>query len=105
MLSGGAYNGWLTYASSTSSYCMRAEDERAHKYIPSLKQVCATSVYAAVSSELVRRDALYLEGVSIAVQPCTLDDAMKYGWGSWAFGQDKEETLWKLGEELSKVVK
>ncbi|KAF3058450.1 Short-chain dehydrogenase TIC 32, chloroplastic [Daldinia childiae] len=41
-------------------------DDRMVKYFVSLEQVCATSVYAAISKELEGKGGLYLEGASVA---------------------------------------
>ena len=76
-------------------------DVRTEKYLSNLQQACATSVYAAVSSELEGKGRLYLEGASISAHPCPPDgDALEYGYGSWAFDQAKEEQLWKLSKTL-----
>lgn len=76
------------------------EDTRMQKYLSSLEQACATSVYAAVSSELEGKGDLYLEGASVAVLSCPPDgDAIEYDYASWAFDQRKEE-LWKLSKSL-----
>lgn len=75
------------------------KDERMQKYLTSLEQACATSVYGAVSKELEGRGGLYLEGASVAVHPCPPDgDGAEYGYGSWAFDQEKEEKLWDLSK-------
>jgi len=77
---------------------------RMQKYLTSQEQACATSVYGAVSSELEGKGGLYLEGASIAVHPCPSDgDGAEYGYGSWAFDQEKEEALWELSEKLAGV--
>jgi hypothetical protein len=79
-------------------------DERMRKYLSSMGQACATSVYGAVSSELEGRGGLYLEGASVAVHPCPPDgDAAEYGYGSWTFDKEKEERLWELSKQWAKV--
>lgn len=77
------------------------EDKRAQKYMTSLEQACATSVYGAVSRELEGKGGLYLEGASIAEYPCPPDgDGLEYGYGSWAYDQEKEEALWELSKAM-----
>ena len=77
------------------------EDKRAQKYLTSLEQACATSVYGAVSRELEGKGGLYLEGASIAEYPCPPDgDGLEYGYGSWAYDQKKEEALWELSKTM-----
>ncbi|KAL3483006.1 short-chain dehydrogenase [Aspergillus germanicus] len=79
-------------------------DKTMQRYLTSSEQACATSVYGATSSELEGRGGLYLEGASYAVHPCPPDgDAVEYGWGSWAFDQEKEERLWELSKKWVKV--
>ncbi|KAI9035560.1 short-chain dehydrogenase [Aspergillus affinis] len=79
-------------------------DEKCLKYMTSLQQACATSVYGAVSSELEGQGALYLEGASVTVHPCPSDgDAIEYGYAAYAFDQEKEEKLWELSKEWAKV--
>ncbi|RHZ44171.1 putative short-chain dehydrogenase/reductase [Aspergillus thermomutatus] len=79
-------------------------DEKARKYMTSLAQACATSIYGATSSELEGRGGLYLEGASVAVHACPPDgDALEYGYGSWAFDKEKEERLWELSKQWAKV--
>lgn len=79
-------------------------DARMQKYLTSQEQACATSVYGAVSSELEGKGGLYLEGASIAMHPCPSDgDGAEYGYGSWAFDQEKEEALWELSKKLAGV--
>lgn len=78
--------------------------ERMRRYLTSLEQACATTVYAAVSRELEGRGGLYLEGASVAIHPCPDDsDAMEYGYASWAFDPAKEEELWELSKRLVNV--
>jgi hypothetical protein len=72
-------------------------DEKMRKYLSSIRQACATSVYGAVFLELEGRrgGGLYLEGASVAVHPCPLHgDAAEYGYGSWTLDKEKEERLW-----------
>ena len=77
------------------------EDKRAQKYMTSLEQACATSVYGAVSRELEGKGGLYLEGASIAEYPCPPDgDGLEYGYGSWAYDLEKEEALWELSKTM-----
>ncbi|GIK05757.1 hypothetical protein Aspvir_009870 [Aspergillus viridinutans] len=79
-------------------------DEKMRKYLSSMGQACATSVYGATSSELEGRGGLYLEGASVAVRPCPSDgDAAEYGYGSWTFDKEKEERLWELSKKWAKV--
>ena len=77
------------------------KDERMQKYMISLEQACATSIYGAVSKELEGNGGLYLEGASVAVHPCPPDgDGAEYGYGSRAFDQEKEEKLWDLSKTM-----
>lgn len=79
-------------------------DLRMQKYLTSLEQACATSVYGAVSSELEGKGGLYLEGASVTVHPCPADgDGAEYGYGSWAFDQEKENALWELSKKMAGV--
>ena len=71
------------------------------KYLTSLEQVCATSVYGAVSRELEGKGGLYLEGASITQHLCPPDgDGVEYSYGSWAFDREKEEALWELSKTM-----
>ncbi|KAK2858547.1 hypothetical protein FQN49_004618 [Arthroderma sp. PD_2] len=80
------------------------QDERCLKYMSSLDQACATTVYAAVSSELEGKGGLYLEGASVVLQPAPLDgDALEYGYGRWAFDEAKEIELWKLSKSWAGI--
>lgn len=76
-------------------------DPRLQIYTTSLEQSCATSIYGAVSSEIEGKGGLYLEGASVDVHPCPPDgDAVEYGYGSWAFDQEKEVALWELSKNM-----
>ena len=86
---------------STAEMDVVMKDQRMQKYLTSLEQACATSVYGAVSKELEGNGGLYLEGASVAVHPCPPDgDGAEYGYGSWAFDQEKEEKLWDLSKTM-----
>ncbi|KAI0179091.1 short-chain dehydrogenase [Hypoxylon sp. FL1284] len=75
-------------------------DARISKYLMSLEQGCATTVYAAVSAELERRGALYLEGAAIAGPAPPDADAVEYGYAAWAFDPDAERRLWDISKEM-----
>lgn len=76
-------------------------DERVRAYLSSLEQACATTVYGAVSSELKGKGGLYLEGASVVVHQVPEDgDALEYGFGAWAFDEEKEKALWELSKTL-----
>ena len=80
------------------------EDKKVQKYLTNIEQACATSVYGAVSRELEGRGGLYLEGASVVEHPCPPDGGViEYGYGSWAFDQEKEEALWKLSKSMAGV--
>ncbi|KAL2813127.1 short-chain dehydrogenase [Aspergillus granulosus] len=79
-------------------------DARVQKYLTSIQQASATSVFGAVSRELEGRGGLYLEGASVAVGECPEDgDAVEYGFGKWAFDHEGEERLWELSKKWAKV--
>ena len=97
----GAFKSPNLQVHSTAEMDAVMKDERMQKYLTSLEQACATSVYGAVSKELEGRGGLYLEGASVAVHPCPPDgDGAEYGYGSWAFDQEKEEKLWDLSKTM-----
>ena len=76
-------------------------DQRNRKYVSSIGQACATSIYGTVSKELEGKGVLYLEGASIVEQPFpTNADGYDYGYASWAFDKEKEEELWKLSKTM-----
>ncbi|EAW10002.1 short-chain dehydrogenase [Aspergillus clavatus NRRL 1] len=58
---------------STAEMDAIQKDEKVCKYLTSLAQACATSVYGATSSELEGRGGFDLEGASVAVHPCPPD--------------------------------
>ena len=79
-------------------------DPRLQKYLTSLEQACATSVFGAVSGDLEGKGGLYLEGASVTVHPCPADgDGAEYGYGSWAFDQENENALWELSKKMAGV--
>lgn len=77
------------------------QDKRTQAYLSSLGQACATTVYAAASSELEGKGGLYLEGASVVVHPAPSNgDGLEYGYASWAFDETKEMELWRLSKSL-----
>ncbi|RYP43624.1 hypothetical protein DL768_009823 [Monosporascus sp. mg162] len=76
-------------------------DARLAKYLASVEQGCATSVYGAVSRELEGKGGLYLEGACVAGPVPPGSDQIEYGYGEWAFDREKEEKLWELIRDLA----
>ncbi|KAL3464367.1 short-chain dehydrogenase [Aspergillus heterothallicus] len=119
----GNYNGWLAYSSSkTANIYMATQIERlygsrglhgysvhpggfrAQRYLTSIPQASATSIYGAVSAELGGKGGLYLEGATVSVRACPEDgDAVEYGLGKWTFDREGEERLWELSKEWAKL--
>ena len=65
--------------------------ERMQKYLSSMEQACATTVYGAVSADLEGKEGQYLEGASISEQVCPAGvDGFEYGYAEWAFDEGKE---------------
>ena len=80
------------------------DDPKMKKYLSNLEQACATSIYAAVSSQLEGKGGLYLEGASTTVHPCPPDgEGAEYGYATWAFDKEKEEALWEVTKKLVNV--
>jgi hypothetical protein len=76
-------------------------DDRTRRYMCSLQQACATSVYGAVSPTLEGKGPYYLEGASISSSVTPPDgDAIEYGFAAWAFDQANEERLWEMSQKL-----
>ncbi|KAL8708422.1 MAG: hypothetical protein Q9220_006712 [cf. Caloplaca sp. 1 TL-2023] len=91
----------LQKTSSEETKAMK-EDPKMQKYLCSLEQACATSVYGAVSKELEGKGGLYLEGASISEGCCPSDVVgFEYGYAEHAFDQGKEEALWNLSKRLA----
>ncbi|KAH9900100.1 short-chain dehydrogenase [Xylariomycetidae sp. FL2044] len=76
------------------------ESERMMKYLCSVQQGCATSVYGAVSRDLEGKGGLYLEGASVAGPVPRDGDVVEYGYGEWAFDEEKERKLWELSKTM-----
>lgn len=77
------------------------KDPRVVKYLTSMEQACATSVYGAVSKELEGRGGLYLEGASVsAMEAPEGADAVEYGYAAWAFDREKEQKLWEVSKDM-----
>lgn len=71
------------------------------KYLSSLEQACATSVYGAVSADLEGKGGLYLEGASVSEQVCPAGLAeFEYGYAEWAFDEGQEKELWEMSGKM-----
>lgn len=73
------------------------EDPGMSKYMKSVEQGAATSVYAALAGELEGKGAVYLsdcrvQGPFKGSDPFATDDE---GWATWAFDEEAEEALWR----------
>ncbi|KAL8947326.1 MAG: hypothetical protein Q9222_006382 [Ikaeria aurantiellina] len=78
------------------------EDPQMQKYLCSIEQACATSVYGAASKELEEKGGLYLEGASVSESVCPPDTVgFDYGYADYAFDPEKEEALWELSKKLA----
>lgn len=78
------------------------EDPNMNKYLKSVEQGAATSVYAALGKEFEGKGALYLS--DCAVQgPFKLEDPMATGdegYAKWAFDREAEDLLWEKSLEM-----
>ncbi|RYP91074.1 hypothetical protein DL770_002819 [Monosporascus sp. CRB-9-2] len=75
-------------------------DPRMAKYLASIEQACATSVYGAVSRELEGKGGLYLEGACVAGPVPPDADRIEYGYAEWAFDRESEEKLWEVSKKM-----
>lgn len=80
------------------------EDAKFSKFMKSIDQGCATTVWAAVARELEGKGGLYLEDCSVAQKVAEdLDEAgdgrIEPGYAKWAYDAESEEKLWKLSLE------
>jgi NAD(P)-dependent dehydrogenase (short-subunit alcohol dehydrogenase family) len=76
------------------------DNEEFQKAFKSLEQGAATSVWAAVGTELEGKGGKYLEDCAVAVPAVDNGNYGLPGYASWAYDEEKEARLWKVSCEM-----
>lgn len=72
------------------------------KYMKSLEQGCATTIWAATSRELEGKGGVYCEDCEVAgpIPQTSPDPTIAPGFAPWAFDPEGEKRLWKISLHL-----